>query len=94
MGEDKSWFMNHSCEPNVWMEESFTLVAKRDINIGEEITSDYSIWESESYISKWECKCGSKNCRKTIIGKDYLKPELQKEYKNHSIPLINKKIEK
>lgn len=94
-GNDRGYFINHSCDPNAWMSDTFTIVAMKDINIGDEITIDYAIFEdNENYISKWECKCGSPICRKKITGRDWELEKLQKKYKNHFSPLINKKIYK
>ncbi len=36
-------FRNHSCEPNVGFAGNTVLVAMRDINPGEELTTDYSL---------------------------------------------------
>lgn len=92
--EDPTYFINHSCNPNVWMKNGITFISKQDIKEGEELTVDYSMFVSENYVSKWDCKCGSKLCRHKITGKDYLLPELQRRYKNHFSPPINKKIGK
>jgi len=93
-GEDLGYFINHSCEANAWMKDAFTVVAMRGIKVGEEITVDYALWEAdEKYIAEWECACGSPLCRKKLTGKDWRLPELQKRYKNHFTPLINKRIE-
>ena len=56
-------FVNHSCNPNTFIKD-FCDIAKRDIEKGEEITSDYSK-EPEPNMNM-KCKCGSKNCRGTI----------------------------
>ena len=94
-GEDIGYFLNHSCEPNVWMDDAFSLSAMNDINVGEEITADYAMWEAcEDYISKWQCKCGAKNCRGRVTGKDWELKELQEKYAGHFLPLINKRIKK
>lgn len=59
--------LNHSCNPSAGIKGSRTLVALRSIKKGEEVTIDYSITEEDLL---WElhtaCRCGSKNCRKTI----------------------------
>ena len=63
------------------------------IKSGEEITADYALWEAdENYISKWECSCGSIDCRKKITGKDWRINKIQEKYKDHFSPLINKRI--
>jgi hypothetical protein len=92
-GSDDTYFINHSCEPNTWMDDMFTIVAKRDISPGEEITVDYAVFEVDpTYASKWECKCGSSHCRKKVTGKDWMIPELQEKYKGHFLPIINRWI--
>ena len=94
-GDDITYFINHSCNPNIWMKNESALVARRDIQVGEELTADYILWEAdENYIAKWNCSCGSKLCRRKITGKDWRLLELQKRYKNHFTPLLNKRIKK
>ncbi len=92
-GDGEDYFLNHSCDSNLWMKDAYTLVAKRDIQIGEELTADYVLWEAdEIFVSKWECLCGSTRCRKRITGKDWRRLELQERYKDHFTPLLNKRI--
>lgn len=94
-GEDEGYFINHSCNPNTWMKDAITLIAMRDIQIDEELTADYVIWESEeNYISKWECHCGSDHCRHRITGIDWKINEIQERYNGHFSPLLNKRIGK
>jgi uncharacterized protein len=94
-GDDLTYFMNHSCDPNVWMKDAVTLIARTDIQGGNELTADYALWEGdENFISSWTCVCGSTLCRTKVTGKDWKIPELQKRYKNHFSPLINKRIAK
>ncbi len=92
-GEESAYYINHSCEPNVWMRDAFRLETMRDIKKGEELTVDHAMFKSEvDYISKWKCNCGTQKCRKQITGTDYKLRELQKAYADHFSPLINKKI--
>lgn len=94
-GESNAYFINHSCNPNVWMKDAFTLEARKDITIGEELMADYALWETdENKISKWRCFCGFLDCRHVVTGKDWRLPELQERYKGHFLPLISKRIEK
>ena len=94
-GDDDGYFINHSCDPNMWMADAYTLVARRDIKEGEELTADYALWEAdENYVSKWQCKCGSPLCRGRVTGKDWRNPNLQERYKDHFSPLINKRIQR
>jgi uncharacterized protein len=41
------YFVNHSCDPSVWMHDEVTVVARHDIEAGGEISGDYSLWEAE-----------------------------------------------
>ena len=92
-GAEKGYFINHSCEPNTWMGDAYTVIANKDIKKGEELTIDYILFQvNENYISKWDCKCGSKECRKRITGRDWRLKEFQKRYKDHFTPIINKLI--
>jgi hypothetical protein len=92
-GEDVGYFINHSCNSNTWMIDAYTLTARKDIRVGEEVTADYSLWEAdENYVSKWQCKCGCLDCRKRVTGKDWRNLVLQRRYKDHFSPLINKRI--
>lgn len=94
-GDDMGYFINHSCDSNAWMKDAYALVAKRNIQVGEEVTADYALWEADpNYISKWKCQCGSMVCRKRITGNDWKLSEMQEKYKGHFSPLINKRIEK
>ncbi len=94
-GNDDGYFINHSCDPNIWMVDAYTLVAKKDIRQGEELTTDYALWEAdENYISKWKCKCASPLCRERVTGKDWRNQDLQERYKDHFSPLINKRIQR
>ena len=92
-GDEDGYFINHSCDPNIWLLDAYTLVARRDIKKGEELTADYAMWEAdEDYVSQWECKCDSPFCRGRVTGKDWQEPDLQQRYKGHFSPLINKRI--
>ncbi len=58
-------YVNHSCNPNTYVLNQKD-IAIRNIKKGEEITTDYSA----NSIEEWEmkCSCGSRNCRKIILG--------------------------
>lgn len=60
-------YVNHSCEANTYAHD-FCDVAKTDIRIGEEITTDYA--ETVDPGLNIVCKCGSKDCRKIIRMKE------------------------
>jgi len=91
-GDNASYFINHSCDSNLWMADAFTLIARRDIRQGEEITADYALWEADkNFVSCWNCNCGAKFCRGKVTGKDWQDPALQSRYKDHFSPLINRR---
>lgn len=93
-GVAEGYFINHSCDPNTWMQDAFTLIARRDLKPGEELTTDYALWEAEeTYVSKWECQCHSPVCRKRVTGTDWRAKGLQESYRGHFSPLLNKRIQ-
>jgi uncharacterized protein len=80
---DGSQFMNHSCDPNLWWKGDESLIAKRDITKGEELTYDYSTADVGDWVAGWDCMCGSDNCRKRITGNDCLSKDFRNNYKGH-----------
>jgi len=69
-------WINHSCNPNceseiddgrIWIE------SLRNIKAGEELNFDYNITLDTPHTPaekrRWQCLCGSKNCRGTLLGK-------------------------
>jgi len=71
-------FLNHSCEPNVGFAGNTVLVAMRDVSPGDELTTDYALFDD--YDGSIECQCGTPSCRGTIDGRDWQRPELQSKY--------------
>jgi len=79
IGGNESRFINHSCEPNC---EAYTfddkayIYAMRDIGRGEELTFDYQLRRAfsaprkKSDASDHICRCGSKNCRGTMLARN------------------------
>ena len=74
-------FLNHSCEPNVGFAGNTVLVAMRAINRGEELTTDYALFDD--YEGEMKCRCGTGSCRRTINGRDWQRPELQLKYREY-----------
>ncbi|MBZ0290234.1 MAG: SET domain-containing protein-lysine N-methyltransferase, partial [Anaerolineae bacterium] len=92
--DDPVYLINHACQPNVWMADAYTLVARADIAPDAEITADYALWEAdETYVASWECHCGAPDCRGRITGKDWRLPRLQQAYAGHFSPLLNRRIQ-
>jgi SET domain-containing protein len=77
--------MNHSCDPNTWWSGSTTLVARHDIQPGDEVTYDYSTADIDRSF-EMACGCGSPRCRGTISNRDYLDPEWQRQYGSNLPP--------
>jgi uncharacterized protein len=71
-------FINHSCEPNVGFAGNVVLVAMRDVAAGEELTTDYALFDDAD--DPMPCNCGAPSCRKRISGRDWRLPELQRKY--------------
>lgn len=88
--------INHSCDANSWFTDEITIVAKRDIEAGEEITLDQGTWnfEDSAYTDNKEpCFCGAIDCRKVLTENDWKIPSVQKKYKDHFHPRIQKMID-
>jgi|GEM_PF-28577 len=61
-------YMNHSCDPNSFMNDERFMIANRNIAKGEEISFDYSTTE-DVIAEKFICACGSEQCRGEIVGR-------------------------
>lgn len=60
---DATAFINHSCEPNLFMRVQsghMIVFALRDLRKGEELTLDYG---DSHHDGKLRCRCGAANCR-------------------------------
>src|SRR3989344_8931122 len=96
-GESLDENINHSCDANTWLVDEVTLVAKRDIAPGEEITLDQGTWnfEDNAYTDNKEpCSCGTKTCRKILTENDWEIPSIQEKYKGHFHPIVEGLISK
>jgi uncharacterized protein len=78
------YYVNHSCDPNMWLS-----TARRDIQPGEELTTDYALCESAPHYRLGPCLCGSPLlCRGYVTGDDWKLPELQSRYAGHFTPYV------
>jgi uncharacterized protein len=84
-------FGNHSCDPNLWWIDVYTLAARRPISAGEEVTNDYGTSSAVAGFSM-RCTCGSPLCRRTVTGRDWERADLQERYGDHWIPLLLDRI--
>jgi uncharacterized protein len=83
-------YSNHSCDANLGIRGEITFVAMRDIRAGEELTHDWATTDDDDYSV--ECKCGAPNCRKTVTGKDWQRPELQERYAGYFSAYLARKL--
>jgi len=88
--EGSMLYSNHSCNANLGMRGEITFVAMRDIRDGEELTHDWATTDDDNYTVK--CNCGAKNCRGTLTGKDWRRPELQERYAGYFSAYLAEKI--
>jgi hypothetical protein len=80
---------NHSCDPNTWWVDAVTLVARRDIRPGEEVTNDYGTSTGTDF--EMVCSCGAAVCRGVVTGEDWRREDLQERYGDHWIPALLRK---
>ena len=93
--ENVAGSINHSCDSNLWLQDEVTIVARRAIVSGEELTLDYALTTVEP---DWQldqpCRCGTTACRHIIRGTDWQLPDVQQRYQGHFAPFINERIRK
>lgn len=88
--------LNHSCDANAWLNDEVTLVARRDIAAGEEITLDQGTWNFDEAEYTWDaapCGCGSRACRKRLSENDWKIEALRHGYRDHFHPIVQKMID-
>ena len=84
-------FLNHSCEPNVGFGGNSVLIAIRDIEAEEELTTDYALFDD--FDGSMECHCGPLLCRGRIDGRDWKRNDLQKRYRGYFSWYLERKIQ-
>lgn len=91
--KDYSDFLNHSCDPNVGMDDCLTVIAIVDIAPKTELTYDYAFCEAdENWKLKSKCNCGSNNCRRVITGKDWRLYSTKSKWYPFFSPFIQRRI--
>jgi SET domain-containing protein len=85
-------FLNHSCDPNVGFAGNTVLVTMRDVAAGEELTTDYALFDD--YDGQMACACGADCCRGVIGGRDWRLPELQQRYRGYFSWYLQRRIER
>ena len=84
--------MNHCCDANLWMRNEVTVVARRDIAVGEELTQDYAFYTTSPTWTIKPCRCGTPVCRLMVTGSDWQLPAVQDRYRDHFSPFLNERI--
>ncbi|HEV7396607.1 MAG TPA: SET domain-containing protein-lysine N-methyltransferase [Pyrinomonadaceae bacterium] len=72
--------INHSCDPTAWL-DGLNLVARRDIQPGQEITMDYATFCNDR-MAEFICSCQADECRGVVRGTDYKEPFMER-YGDH-----------
>ena len=83
--------INHSCDPVLGWSDDRTLVALRDIDAGDELTTDYALALDSADTLVW-CRCDTYRCRQVIEGNDWRIPQLQHRYAGIWAPSIAARI--
>ncbi|KAJ3019055.1 hypothetical protein HKX48_002407 [Thoreauomyces humboldtii] len=91
---DASRYTNHHCDGNLIYQDYETLVARRDIAVGEELSLDYgTLFTDAEALDINPCRCGSSICRGRVTGDDWRKAELKDRHPLHDfLPHVQKKI--
>jgi hypothetical protein len=83
-------FSNHSCNPNVGVRGQIVFVAMRNVAAGEELTHDWAMTDDDQ--DSMACHCGAANCRGTVTGQDWRRPEIQERYGDYFSSYLLEKI--
>lgn len=83
-------FINHSCEPNVGFAGNVVLITIRDVTAGEELTTDYALFDD--YDGQMTCQCNTASCRRVIDGHDWRRRDLQRRYCGYFSWYLQRKI--
>lgn len=87
-------YLNHSCEPNVFVDaDTLTVVAIRDIQPGEDVQFFYPANEWHMSVP-FECTCGTASCLGLITGAREMAHEVLSRYRlNEHIALLHGDVE-
>jgi len=92
--EETVGYLNHSCDPNVFLDFSCLCVrALKDIRAGEEVTINYSATEYEMH-DPFPCECGSPDCLRIIRGFKFLTRGQQLKLKPYLAPYLLRRLDR
>ena len=89
---DIAIYLNHSCNPNVIINEKSALITIAPIKRYEELLLDYSTTELDPYW-KMNCSCGAAQCRKLLRSFQFLPDELQNKYRKYLSPSFSSTVQ-
>jgi uncharacterized protein len=89
--DDPVIYGKHSCDPNLWMESETACSARRTIQPGEELTTDYAVLSDDGGWAM-SCACQSSLCRGIIRGDDWARADLQRRYRGHFAPYLSRRF--
>jgi uncharacterized protein len=86
---------NHSCDPTLWLAGHYDLAARRRIDPGEELTTDYATMTADDGGDAWSmpCECSAETCRGEVAADDWRNPDLRERYRGHFAPFLQRRIE-
>jgi uncharacterized protein len=86
-------FCNHSCDPSLWHRDAHTIVTRRAVAAGEELTIDYATQTTHPDF-EMDCNCGAANCRGRVTGLDWIDSQWQRRCGDHVVPAVRRAIER
>jgi SET domain-containing protein len=87
----RAHYANHSCDPNLWYSDAYTIVTRRDITADEELTIDYATISGAPGFTM-PCTCGAPECRGAVTSDDWRIIDLQARYRGHWSPALEARI--
>src|SRR4028118_2071913 len=85
---DIASYLNHSCSPNVVINEKLQLITIKPVEANEELVLDYSTTELDPYW-EMECICSSPECRKVLRSFQFLPDDLKNRYRTFIAPVYS-----
>ena len=83
--------VNHSCDPTALLVGADTLVARRDLVPGDEVTYDYATSDANPHLG-FTCRCDAAACRGRVTGDDWRDPTLRAAYGDAFSPYLLRRI--
>lgn len=72
-------FVNHSCDPSAGIRGQVSLVSRRALAPGDEVTFDYATTDSSSY-DEFSCACDTPRCRGAVRADDWRRADVRAQH--------------